>query len=159
MTLALLVLLLALVWVAITDGFTLVNLLFGVAIALLAVYVLRDDFARPRMLRRLRRVLALALLFFWELGVSAVRVALIVLRPNLRKALRPAIVAVPLQVTRDWEITLLACLITLTPGTLSVDVSEDRKTLFIHVLDLDDREALLASIRDGFERRIVELSA
>ena len=46
----------------------------------------------------------------------------------------------PLRVDRDFEITLLANLITLTPGTLSVDVSDDRKTLFVHAIDCSDPE-------------------
>ena len=60
-----------------------------------------------------------------------------VLTPDLRGSLRPAIVAFPLTVKSDAEITLLANLITLTPGTLSVDVSEDRAVLYVHVLTLD----------------------
>jgi multicomponent Na+:H+ antiporter subunit E len=48
-------------------------------------------------------------------------------------------------------------LITLTPGTLSVDVSDDRKTLYIHVLEMNDREDVIASIKNGFEARIIEV--
>lgn len=159
MTLALLVLVLALIWVAVTGSFTLVNLLFGVAIALCAVFVLRADFARPTGLVKLRQIVQLALMFLWELLASALRVALLVLRPNLRASLRPAIVALPLSVRSDAEITLLACMITLTPGTLSVDVSDDRTTLFVHVLDLDDRDTLVSAIVNGFEKRIREIYA
>ena len=57
--------------------------------------------------------------------------------------------------TSDAQITLLANLITLTPGTLSVDVSDDRKTLFIHALDVPDREALIGRIAAGFETRVL----
>ena len=69
---------------------------------------------------------------------------------------KPGIFAFPLTVDRDFEITLLANLITLTPGTLSVDVSEDRKTLYVHALDCSDPEAVKRSITEGFERRIME---
>lgn len=105
-----------------------------------------------RALRRGWAALALAALFAVELWRSGVRVARLVLRPRL--ALRPALIAYPLGVTSDAEITLLANLITLTPGTLSVDVSDDRRLLFIHVLDLADRAAAERAIREGFEARI-----
>ena len=97
--------------------------------------------------------LSLIGLFVAELIVSAVRVAWLALQPNLR--LRPGIVAYPLTLTTDVQITLLANLITLTPGTLSIDVSDDRRTLYIHVLDVASREALIGSIAAGFETKIL----
>lgn len=157
MNLALTITGLALAWAAINGNFSPLNLLFGAAIGLLTSLLLRRWIAHPRVLRRLRRIVSLALLFFWELNVSAVRVAIIVLTPNIRGALRPGIVAFPLHVTTDREITLLANLITLTPGTLSVDVSEDRRVLYVHVLNLRDRDALIAEIANGFERKVQEV--
>ena len=70
---------------------------------------------------------------------------------------RPAIIALPLEVQKEGEIMLLANLISLTPGTLSVDVSTDRSTLYIHAMDVDDPDALRQEIRDGFERRILDV--
>jgi multicomponent Na+:H+ antiporter subunit E len=70
--------------------------------------------------------------------------------------LRPGIFAYPLKVDRNFEITLLANLITLTPGTLSVDVSSDRKTLFVHAIDCSDPDQTRRDIADGFERKILE---
>ncbi|MEP3300463.1 MAG: Na+/H+ antiporter subunit E, partial [Roseibium sp.] len=55
------------------------------------------------------------------------------------------------------EITMLANLITLTPGTLSVDVSEDRKTLYVHCIDVPDPQATIDDIKNGFERKILEV--
>ena len=156
MNLALMIAGLALVWAAITGNFTAVNLLLGAAIGAGTALLLRHWFVSPLVLRRLRRIAALALLFIRELLVSAVRVAVIVVTPNLRARLRPAIIAFPLSVKSDAEITLLANLITLTPGTLSVDVSEDRRFLHIHVIDLSDREAFIAGIATGFERQVME---
>ncbi len=59
--------------------------------------------------------------------------------------------------TSDVEITLLANLVTLTPGTLSLDVSEDRSTLFVHAMFVDDPDVLRREIKHGFERRVLEL--
>lgn len=156
MNLAMMIVGLALVWAAITGNFTALNLLLGAGIGALTALLLRNWFASPQLLRRIRRINSLFLLFMWELMVSAVRVAIIVMTPNIRAALRPGIIAFPLTVKSDFEITLLANMITLTPGTLSVDVAEDRSVLYVHALQLDDREVLIAEIAGGFERKIQE---
>jgi multicomponent Na+:H+ antiporter subunit E len=88
-----------------------------------------------------------------ELVRSAISVAGLALRPKLQ--LRPAIIAYPLTVTTDAQITLLANMITLTPGTLSMDVSDDRKTLYIHAIDAPDRTAAIGKIAAGFETRVL----
>lgn len=150
---------LALVWATITGNFSALNLALGAGVGAITALVLRNWLARPLALRRLRRIASLAVLFLWELIVSAVRVAFIVLRPNLKTSLRPAIVAFPLTVKSDAEITLLANLITLTPGTLSVDVADDRSVLYVHVLDLVSRDRLIADIAGGFERKVQEVFA
>jgi len=159
MNLPLLTIGLALLWAAMTGSFSGLNLLLGLAIATVALFLLRGNFASPPALRRLRRVVSLALLFVRELMLSAVRVALVVLTPDLKRAIRPAMVAFPLSVKSDAEITLLANLITLTPGTLSVDVSPDRSVLYVHALTLDSPEALIAEIASGFERKVKEVFA
>ncbi len=100
--------------------------------------------------------LSLALFFFTELLLSALRVAWLVMQPKL--TLRPAIIAYPLTVTSDAQITLLANMITLTPGTLSIDVSADRKTLYVHAIDIESKEALVEAIAGGFETRVLEVS-
>ena len=79
---------------------------------------------------------AFALFVVWALVVASIRVAYSILLPV--RYLHPGIVAVPLDASTNAEITLLANLITLTPGTLTLDVSDDRRTLFVHVLDLAD---------------------
>lgn len=157
MTFAFLVVSLAIIWAAVTGSFTLLNLLLGAAIAAVAGLFIRERIDRPYMGRRTLLILSLAFLFIRELTLSASRVALLVVSPNMHKRLAPAIIAYPLTVTRDVEITLLANLITLTPGTLSVDVSEDRKLLYIHVLEMHDRDEIIASIKHGFEARIIEV--
>jgi multicomponent Na+:H+ antiporter subunit E len=147
-------LLLMLIWAAVSGSFTVHNLLLGFAAGALALWLVREQFFAARHRIRPIKLLLLAALFFKELSLSAIKVAILVVRPNMR--LRPGIFAFPLSLTRDFEITLLANLITLTPGTLSVDVSEDRKTLYVHALDCHDPAAEKRSISNGFERRIRE---
>ena len=159
MNLVLLVLVLALGWAAMTGSLTAANLLLGALLAAYAVFILRRSYARPAALRRIGQIIGLTALFMRELLVSAFRVAAVVLSPDLGRALRPAIIAFPLTVKSDAEIALLANLITLTPGTLSVDVSADHSVLYVHVLTLDTREKLIAEIAGGFEVRIRDIFA
>ncbi|KGD85845.1 MULTISPECIES: Na+/H+ antiporter subunit E [Rhizobium/Agrobacterium group] len=147
-------LVLAIIWAAITGSATLHNLIFGFALSTLSLWVVRDQMSARGYWRRLGRILSLLLLFFKELALSAWKVAVLVVSP--RMDLKPGIFAFPLTVDRDFEITLLANLITLTPGTLSVDVSEDRKTLFVHAIDCSDTDATVRDIAGGFERKIME---
>mgnify|MGYP000533675759 CR=1 FL=1 len=99
---------------------------------------------------------AMSAFFLWELVLANLKVARDVLAPVER--LRPAVVAVPLDLKTDWQITLLAILITLTPGTLSLDVSTDRKVLFVHAMHVGDPAALRHEIKSGFERLIGRLA-
>ncbi|MFC3075818.1 Na+/H+ antiporter subunit E [Shinella pollutisoli] len=147
---------LALAWAAVTGSFAWPNLVLGLAVAALALFFVRGHAragARPAAVRP-GRLLSLLALFVKELALSAWRVAVLVARP--RMVLRPGIFAFPLTVTSDFEIALLANLITLTPGTLSVDVSEDRRVLYVHALDCSDPAGARRGIAEGFERKIME---
>lgn len=146
--------LLAIAWVAITGSFTLVNLVFGFVLGALAITLIRDEVGALGYLGRAWRIASLALLFLYELVLSAWRVAILVLSPRMK--LTPGIFSYPLSLESDFEIVLLANMITLTPGTLSVDVSEDRRTLYVHALDCSDPEGTRRAIAEGFERKIRE---
>ncbi|WP_454848666.1 Na+/H+ antiporter subunit E [Rhizobium binxianense] len=147
-------LLLAIAWVAVTGSASLHNLVLGFILGAVALAIVRDSSGGKGYLRRARLVFSLAALFLKELALSAWKVALTVLSPDMR--LKPGIFAFPLTATSDFEITLLANLITLTPGTLSVDVSPDHRTLYVHALDCSDPEATTRDIAAGFERKIME---
>ncbi|MAA99823.1 MAG: Na+/H+ antiporter subunit E [Stappia sp.] len=146
--------LMSLAWGAVTGSFEVANLIFGFALGALALGLIREQVGTGRYVSRAWQVASLAALFLYELVLSALRVAAIVLRPKIE--LSPGIIACPLTVDRDFEITMLANLITLTPGTLSVDVSEDRKTLYVHCIDVPDPQATIDDIKNGFERKILE---
>ncbi len=146
--------LLALAWGFITGWFNPVNLIFGFLLGTGALYIIREQVGTASYFSKGGKVVSLALLFLYELVLSAWRVACIVVRPQMN--LQPGVIAYPLTVDRDFEITMLANLITLTPGTLSVDVSSDRKTLYVHCLDVPDPEAVVSDIKNGFEQKILE---
>ena len=154
MTLLLVNVLLALAWTAVTGSFTLMNVAFGFVLGALALYMIRAQVGTLGYVDRAGKLLSLAWSFVWELIVASFRVAIIVLSP--RMDIKPGIFVYPLTVDRDFEITLLSSLITLTPGTLSVDVSEDRRFLYIHTLDSSDPETIVRELRYGFEQKILE---
>lgn len=146
--------LLALAWGAVTGSFSLLNLVFGFVIAAIALWIIREQFNTSAYIARAWRVTSLILVFLKDLTVSALKVAAIVLSPT--RSYQPGFIAFPLTTDRNAEIALLANMITLTPGTLSVDVSDDKSTLFIHCIDVPDPEAQKEDIAQGFERKIME---
>ncbi|MCB1423366.1 MAG: Na+/H+ antiporter subunit E [Nitratireductor sp.] len=154
MNILLINLLLMLAWGAMTGSFSEINLFFGFVLGFFAIWLIREQLGTGGYFGRATRILLLFLLFLKELALSAFRVALLVLQPKMKTS--PGIFAFPLTVDRDFEIALLANLITLTPGTLSVDVSTDRKFLYVHAIDCSDIEGAKADIAQGFERRILE---
>ena len=146
---------LALLWAAVMGSIDPANLVTGFVFAYLVLWLVRPALGETSYFRKAPQALGFALFFVKELVLSNVRVALDVVTPGSRR--RPAIVAVPLDVTSDEEITMLANVVTLTPGTLSLDVSPDRRTLYVHGMFVDDPEAFRRDIKDGFERRVREL--
>jgi len=106
-------------------------------------------------LRKPARAIGLAGFFAWELVVANVRVALDVLRPHTN--IQPAVVAIPLDITSDAEILLLSALINITPGSVTIDLSPDRRTLFVHVMHMTSPEASRLEIKTGFEQRVKRL--
>ena len=107
-----------------------------------------------RYARDVAIVTALILRFLRELVIANVQVAIEVLRPQPR--IQPGFIRLPLEVESDAEITLLASIISLTPGTLSVDISDDRRTLYVHAMWAGDPDKVRAMIKDAFERPILE---
>jgi multisubunit Na+/H+ antiporter MnhE subunit len=104
---------------------------------------------------RYRAVPALMLVFLWDLVVSSLRVAAIVIAPRLRT--RPAILVLSTDLRRPWAVALLAYLTSLTPGSTCLHVSGDRRRLYLHVLDAPDPAATIARFRRLYERWVREL--
>lgn len=155
MTYFLINILLAVSWAALSGSLTLENLVGGFIIGYLMLFVSRRALGCTNYVTKVPRVISFFLYFLQELILANIRVAYEVLSPS--HTMIPAIVAIPLDVRSDIEILVLANVITLTPGTLSLDVSDDRRVLYIHAMYVDDIEAFRREIKDGFERRIQEL--
>lgn len=149
-------LLLALAWVGLNGRFTLDSLAVGAIIGRIVLTVLAKGGVLPHTeLRRLERGLSLLAYLLWEIVVANFRLASDVLRVRLR--LTPGIIQLPLSVTTDGEILLLSAMINITPGSVALDVSEDRRSMYIHLMHITTAEEAKREIKDGFERRILEL--
>ncbi len=146
---------LAIAWAALTGNITLSGLAVGFVFGSMALYVTRPLFPGSDLyFRRVWRWIKLLVLFLYELVVSSMQVVWDVLTPQHKS--RPGIISVPLDVKGEMEILLVTNLISLTPGTLSLDVTEDQKTLYIHAMFADDPDAIRAQIKNGMERWVIE---
>lgn len=148
-------LLLALLWAAIVGSVDPAHLLTGFLVGYAVLWIARPVLGPTRYFGKLFEALRFAAFFTYELVLSNLRVAWDVLTPKAYR--RPGVVAVPLDADSDVEITLLANLVTLTPGSLSLDVSPDRRCLYVHAMFVDDIEQLRCDIKEGFERRVLDL--
>lgn len=146
---------LALIWAALTGSFSPANLTAGFALGYFALFLARRVLGTSAYFRKVQQVVGFGLFFLWELILANLRVAYDVLTP--RHHMRPRVIAIPLDAATDTEITMLANLISLTPGTLSLDVSTDRRTLYIHVMYAADPEAVRREIKAGLERWVLAL--
>jgi len=156
MSLFLLNLLLALAWGAVNGSFGATTLSAGFVIGYGVLLLARPALGPSGYYTGVWRGLAFAAFYVWEIVLSSLRVAIDVLTPRLRA--RPAILRLPLNAKSDFEITVLANLISLTPGTLSLDVSPDRRTLYVHAMYVDDGpDALRAELKDDIETRVLDL--
>ncbi|MEM9774226.1 MAG: Na+/H+ antiporter subunit E [Chloroflexota bacterium] len=157
-----LLIVMVLIWVFLTGELTLGNVGFGSILAFLLLFVggPRMDinyFSRKpnfRIFTYMWKLLQFMGFFFKELVTAGLSVFTFILNPD---RLKPGVVAVPLSVKSDAEITLLANLITLTPGTLTLDVSTDQKVIYVHSVYVEDADEFRKEIKEGFETRVKEI--
>ena len=146
-------LLLAVVWTALTDSFTVGGFLSGYVIGLGALWMTQPLYGEAgNYFVRTLLIVQLALYFVYDLVMPSFRVARDVLTPQDLSS--PRILAMPLKAESDLEVLVVTNLISLTPGTLSLDVSPDRKTLYVHAMFADDPEAVIAGLQQGMEHRV-----
>ncbi len=158
-------LVLAFIWCLLQQKLTVSEFVIGAVLGYIIIYlhrsVLDDRKAERRTLSfkeyvvYLVRIVRYTLVFLYEVLKANIDVVKIVLSPKLN--MTPGIIAYKMDVKTDAGISLLANSITLTPGTLSVDISEDRTTLYIHALHIEDAEDLKKSIHDSLEKYSKEI--
>lgn len=149
----------AVLWLLVTGEFDVASLLFGFVIGYVVLLLSAPAIGLGRAFVRPKSVSVVRFMFFYlgQVLRANLRVAFDVVTP--RHHMLPGVVAIPLSVRSDIEIALFANLISLTPGTLNLDLAADRKTLYIHAMYIDngDLAAFRAAIKDGLEKRVLEL--
>lgn len=146
---------LALGWAAILGHFSVGTLSAGFAIGYAVLWLVRPLYGPTDYFERFWRALGLVAVFLFELVAASLRVVWDVLTPTQYS--RPGVIAVPLEARTPAEVTVLANLISLTPGSLSLEVSEDGRTLYVHAMFVDDPEALRQELKHKLERRVLQV--
>lgn len=147
---------LALIWLALTMKFTFINIFFGFAAGYIVLWTISKNTKEKRYFSRLPKTLSYLAYFSNEVIKGSLKIGYDIITPRHR--MHPAIFAVPLDAQTDIEITLLANSITLTPGTTSLAVSHDRKTLYVYSVYADKNiEVSIAEIKNGLEKKLLEV--
>lgn len=147
----------AIVWVFLTGDLNIINFFEGFIVSFIILFVIRKSLPNDNYFTKIPKVISFIIYFMKELIMSNLMLAYDILTPT--DYMTPGIVAIELDAKTDFEITLLASLITLTPGTLSIDISDDKSKLYIHSVYIKNKdvELLKHSIKDGMERRLLEV--
>ncbi|MEM0983485.1 MAG: Na+/H+ antiporter subunit E [Planctomycetota bacterium] len=149
--------LLALLWSLMFGEFTPQNFLIGMVVGFVALRLGTVGMARATYFRKISTTISFIFYFLAQLVIANFKMAAYTLGST--RQLRPGILAIPLtEGMTDLEITVLANVITLTPGTLSMDVSDDKTTLYVHYIHVEDKDEAVREIKDGFERRLLALT-
>ena len=154
----LLSLLLVVCWLWLNNTLAAGHVLLGIGLGVAIPYLTRRFWPVPLVVRRPLRVAEYAALVSYDVVVANLQVAAIILGPLSR--LRPAFVRVPLELRTDFAVTVLASTVTLTPGTVSVEIEDDatgRRWLVVHALRCLDADDLVRSIKKRYERRLREI--
>lgn len=142
-------------WLGLSQNFGPLNLLIGFFSGYFILLLLFINAEDKRYFKKIPTLFFFVIFYVKELLLSNIRVAWDVLTP--KDLSKPAIIGIPIALKSDFQVALLMNLITFTPGSLSVDLSEDKKMLYVHGMFVHDREQFITEIKNGFERRIVEL--
>ena len=148
-------LLLSFIWVALTGSLYYSNFLFGFLIGFFILWIMNRQETDRRYFNKVPKTIRFLFYFLYEMIAANVQVAYDVVTPNY--FFKPGIIRYPLEAVTDIEINLLSTIISMTPGTLILDISEDRKFLFIHVMYLKDKEHFITQMKKGFEHKLLEI--
>lgn len=148
-------LLLSFFWLLVTGSYTVNNFLLGFILGLLLVYLLRSVLPGRFYIITLYKVIKLIWVFLIELIKANIDVIRIVLQPSLKN--EPAFFTYNTDLKTDWQVVLLSNLITLTPGTIVVGLSDDRTKIYIHAIDFGEKEEEIEGIKSSLEKVVREV--
>lgn len=148
-------LLLSFIWVALTGSMYYSNFIFGYLLGFGVLWVMNRDETDQRYFYRVPKIISFFFFFLYEMIKANVQVAYDVITPKY--FFKPGIIRYPINAQTDFEINILSTFISLTPGTLIIDISDDRKAIYIHVMYLKDEEQFIRSLKTGVERKLLEI--
>lgn len=143
-------------WVLVNNAYSIIDFIIGFLLGLGCLWLTRPFGLDKSYFRRLKATGVLLIYFHYEMMVSVFRVAWDVLTPTPKST--PDIVHVPLDAKTDVEITLLANMVSLTPGTLSLDITRERTHLVVHAMFARDHDAVISAIKNGLEKKLLEVT-
>jgi len=146
--------LLLVVWIFL-NAFSIAHLVLGGILAIVIPLICRPFSDRHVTVKRPLKAFAYLIRVIFDIVVSNLDVAVRVVRSNRR--LEPGLIALPLDLHEPFPLAVLASTISLTPGTVSMDFSDDRQWLYIHALHIDDEEALIDRIKQRYEKPLKEI--
>ncbi|WCM42852.1 Na+/H+ antiporter subunit E [Flavobacterium sp. CBA20B-1] len=148
--------LLTFVWVALTGHLDYANFIFGYAVGFFILWMInRSVRGNTEYFYRVPKIFAFILLFFYDLLKANYEVTMDVITPNYN--MRPGIIKYELEAKTDFEITMLANMIALTPGTVVIDLSKDKKFMYIHVMYLTNKEQFVKRLNNRIEKKLLEI--
>ncbi len=148
-------LLLSFIWVALTGSLFYSNFIFGYLLGFGVLWIMNRNESDQRYFYRVPKIISFFFFFLYELIKANVQVAYDVITPKY--FFKPGIVRYPVNTTTDFEINILATFISLTPGTLIIDISDDKKAIYIHVMYLKDKDQFIKTLKTGVERKLLEI--
>lgn len=146
---------LTLIWVMLTGELVVVNFAFGFILSYVILWIVGEEDDSKRYFTRVPAIISFIFFFIYEMLKANMHVAYDVITP--RFFMKPGIVKYPLDARTNLEITFFTNLISLTPGTLILDVSDDKKVVYIHVMYLEDKDAFIQQIKGGLEKRLLDI--
>ncbi len=144
------------VWLLLNNALSVGHVVLGLILGMLIPFATSAYWPGRPKIRAPLMMLEFTLVVLWDIVVSNVQVAYLILFRR-SDSLRSQFVAVPLELRTPEAITVLAGTITMTPGTVSSDVSADGRSLLVHCLETDDPDVTIAQIKHRYERRLKEI--
>jgi len=137
------------------NGVSVGHLLLAAVLAIALPAITRALRPQQPTIGNLPATVKLAAVFLYDIVVANIEVARRIL--GRESAIRPGFIWVPLELTDRHAISVLSSIITLTPGTLSADVSPNGRHLLVHCLHVDDADGMVATIKQRYERPLLEI--
>lgn len=148
-------LLLTFIWVALTGALSYSGFLFGFILSFFVLWAMNRSEEDRRYFNRIPKAISFVCYFLYLMLKANAQVAFEVITPKYN--FKPGIVRFPLNTQTDFETNVLSTLISLTPGTLILDVSDDKQALYIHVMYISNKEDFIKELKTGLERKLLEI--